>query len=273
MYDAQILADSISPKGVRLTTFQVTFPRFILAEFNTHRMFSRSSASTRAVPLIRQIDRVVNDPFIPERFPRNEPGMSNKEWLSGDEEVEARVCWLYAADRAVETAQRLSAFKVHKQIAGRVMEPFMWHTVICTATDWNNFWHLRISANAQPEMLRTATLMAHCYQMSTPVEVGFYEWHLPLTGFPGDEGLDGYDLRRVAAARCARVSYLTHEGVRDVQADFDLFTRLVSNGHLSPLEHVATPNADDFYHANFKGWTQYRASIPFESGQQRPASV
>ena len=49
-YHAEVLIDSVNPAGQRLTTFVLRFPRFVLSEFNTHRMFSRNASSSRAIP-------------------------------------------------------------------------------------------------------------------------------------------------------------------------------------------------------------------------------
>ena len=138
-YTARVLLDSVSPAGVRLTTLEVTFPRFVLAEFNTHRVFSRSSASSRAVPTSKLIERVEDDPVLPIEWGRNKAGMSAAELLSGDEETEAKRLWLEARDAAVMVARQLHELKVHKQALNRLLEPFLWHTVIVTSTEWENF--------------------------------------------------------------------------------------------------------------------------------------
>jgi thymidylate synthase ThyX len=93
-YSARVLLDSVSPAGVRLTTLEVTFPRFVLAEFNTHRVFSRNSASSRAVPTSKLLERVENDPVLPIEWGRNKAGMSASEVLSAEEESEAKRVWV-----------------------------------------------------------------------------------------------------------------------------------------------------------------------------------
>ena len=65
MIKAEIIADSLSPQGHRLTTFICVFPRIVLAEFNTHRMLSRNSASSRAIPFNKMLEMVKTNPFIP----------------------------------------------------------------------------------------------------------------------------------------------------------------------------------------------------------------
>jgi thymidylate synthase ThyX len=263
-YKARVLLDSINPAGVRLTTMEVTFPRFILAEFNTHRVFSRSSASSRAVPTRKMIERVIQSPVLPIEWGRNRAGMSASEAVSEQEEAIARQSWLSARDMAVKTAEALAELKVHKQVVNRVLEPFMWHTVIVSATEWDNFFELRCAPNAQPEMQRTALLMRDALNASEPSVVPMGAWHLPLIQ-DDERRLEMETQKMISVARCARVSYLTHEGSRDIEKDLQLFTRLKQDRHLSPFEHVATPAEDAEFYANFRGWRQMRATIEAET--------
>jgi thymidylate synthase ThyX len=259
-YSARVLLDSVSPAGVRLTTLEVTFPRFVLSEFNTHRVFSRNSASSRAVPTAKLLDRVESDPVLPLEWGRNKAGMSASDVLTAGEEAEAKRIWLSARDAAVAHARRLLELKVHKQELNRVLEPFLWHTVIVTASEWENFFALRCSAAAQPEIRAAAVRMRDALAASVPHDVAYEQWHLPLV--QDDERTLAIDLqKKISAARCARVSYLTHEGKREIEKDFDLHDRLKSDRHLSPFEHVATPAADAEFHANFRGWVQMRREI------------
>lgn len=259
-YLARVLLDSISEAGIRLTTLEVTFPRFVLAEFNTHRQFSRNSASSRAIPTAKIIERVANDPVTPLEWGRNQKGMSASEQLSDEDKEEAERAWLDARDCAVEQAQKLHHLNVHKQIVNRLLEPFLWHTVIVTATEWENFFELRCSPNAQPEIREAAVRVRDAMKASTPALVHQGEWHMPLIQ-PDERDLDIETLKRVSVARCARVSYLTHEGAREIEKDLELCERLKRDRHLSPFEHVATPAADAAFHANFRGWLQLRQGI------------
>ena len=149
-YSAKVLADSISPDGVRLTTMEVTFPRIVLAEFNTHRMFSRNSASSRAIPVEKMIQRVLDDPFSPVWWGKNQSGMQAAEELSGEALRLARQHWLDARDFAISCVRLFQApeISLHKQIANRLLEPFLWHTVVVTATEWENFFALRCHKDA-----------------------------------------------------------------------------------------------------------------------------
>ncbi len=268
-YDARVLLDSVAPNGVRLTTLEVTFPRFVLAEWNTHRSFSRNSASSRAVPTAKLIERVENDPVVPLEWGRNRAGMSACETLAEEDAQAARGEWLRARDDAAAHARRLLELKVHKQELNRILEPFLWHTVVVTATEWTNFFALRCAENAQPEIRQPALLMREAMARSTPRIVPQGDWHTPL--LQDDERLLDVETRkRVSAARCARVSYLTHEGTREIEKDLELYERLRSDRHLSPFEHVATPGEDRAFHANFRGWIQMRAEIESRSAPQSP---
>jgi len=289
-YDAKILKDSLSPQGVRLTTIEVTFPRIVLAEFNTHRTFSRNSASSRAIPVEKMLKKVKEDPFIPIYWGVNQKGMQAEHEFAEHEKEGLRLQWLRARDQAIFAAESLLQTGVHKQITNRLLEPWLWHTVICTATEWDNFWGLRRHKDAQPEIRKAAELMHEVYVASTPKAIAYDDWHLPLV--EDDEAFDleveGFDVRKVSAGRCARVSYLTHDGKRDPQADIDLSDRLVQSGHMSPLEHVARPMSIDdaknvllkqitthrslsdvdpknVFCGNFRGWISHRKLIPGEA--------
>jgi thymidylate synthase ThyX len=306
-FDAKVLADSLSPAGYRLTTLEATFPRFVLAEFNTHRVFSRNSASSRAIPIAKQLRRVLEDPYIPIEFGSNQPGMQAGAALSGDKRDAAEREWLHARDDAVRRVLGLVAdpdaisadddlletlgqveeairnrarpaewLNVHKQVANRLLEPFMWHTVIVTATEWDNFWNLRCHPDAQPEIRLVAEEMRAAMAASNPADLGSDDWHLPLLRPEDREEVESTeDLIKISAGRCARVSYLTHAGKRDLSADIELHDRLLESGHMSPLEHPAQPLsrkdlAASEWSGNFRGWRSYRKLIPSEGNPLGP---
>lgn len=261
-YDVKILADSVSETGARLTTMEVTLPRIVLAEFNTHRMLSRNSASSRAIPVERQIDRVLGDTFAPISWGRNGRGMQAREVLDELDRQSAQRLWLEARDRAVDSAFKLIGLGVHKQIVNRLLEPFMWHTIIVSATEWANFFALRCHPDAQPEIRRAAELMREARDASIPCPLASDHWHLPLFNLEDFPGRTPDECCRISIGRCARVSYLTHDGRRDPKADIALCERLQASGHMSPFEHVARPM--EGRHGNFVGWQQYRQTIPGE---------
>jgi thymidylate synthase ThyX len=246
---------------------EVTFPRIILAEWNTHRTFSRNSASSRAIPVERMIKMVQENPYIPSAWPRNQKGMSASENLEHNDADDAEGIWLVQRDEAVKSALGLLRIGVHKQITNRLLEPFMWHTCIVTSTEWSNFFHLRDNAQAHPEIQKIAHMMRELYESSEPRKKDYGVWHLPLIDEETDadvcrtmragRSLDECRqvLAKISVARCARVSYLTHDGKRDLQADLDLHDKLLTSGHLSPFEHVARPHAP---FSDIKEWMQDR---------------
>ncbi|MGC1852819.1 MAG: FAD-dependent thymidylate synthase [Solirubrobacterales bacterium] len=301
-FDAKVLADSRSPAGYRLTTLEATFPRFVLAEFNTHRVFSRNSASSRAIPIAKQLRRVLEEPYVPIEFGSNQPGMqagpaldgekreaAEREWLRARDDAVRRVLGLVADPQVAADADLLVALQrveeairdrtqpaewlnVHKQVANRLLEPFMWHTVIVTATEWDNFFNLRCHADAQPEIRLVAKRMRAARETSEPAQLEWDEWHLPLIRPEDRDQVSSEDLVKVSAGRCARVSYLTHAGVRDLDADVELHDRLLESGHMSPLEHPARPlSAAELeageWSGNFRGWFPYRKEI---AGEENP---
>jgi thymidylate synthase ThyX len=288
MYEARIEKDSISPDGVRLTTFVVTFPRIVLAEFNTHRVFSRNSASSRAIPVEKRILMVESNPFVPDTFGKNQKGMQAEDHIDDEGQRQARMAWKAACQSAVAHARTLQKLEVHKQLANRLLEPFCWHTVVVTATEWDNFFKLRCHKNAQPEIRKVAEMMRDLYYDTKEAkhEPKYGEWHLPFVdGYAYEEdptcaGPLVDRMKMVSAGRCARVSYLTHDGKRDPAKDVELAQSLLKNGHMSPFEHIARPltlqekqwwrvkrdeGQDMPFCGNFRGWVQMRKEIPGEA--------
>ncbi len=295
---AKIICDSVSLAGHRLTTFECVFPRIILAEVNTHRMLSRNSASSRAIPVEKMIARVLEDPYVPTHWGKNQKGMQAEQDVDADDARLATASWLSARHAAVHGAKNLLERGIHKQITNRLLEPFMWHTALITGTEWSNFFNLRDNKDAHPDFRDLAHAMRELYARGEPIKRGYQDWHTPLTfdedldvfesveRNPSGEKIDWDELRcKVSVGRCARVSYLTHDGKRDPQADVDLCERLLASGHMSPFEHVARPATEvdyrlavnqDFYDGyanwapgetffgNFRGWVQYRKLIPHE---------
>lgn len=145
MISAKIVADSIC-NGNRITTMEVVFPRFILAELNTHRLFSRNSASSRAIPFAKMVKEVEENPFIPIAWQKDHKGMQGTEYIEDNLSIQGCISeWLKARDNAITQAKRLSYYSTTKQLCNRLLEPFMWHKVLITATEWDNFFELRCS--------------------------------------------------------------------------------------------------------------------------------
>ena len=147
--NAKVIADSISPSGSRLTTIECQLPRFILAQLNTHRAFSRNSASSRAIPVTKMIQSVKDDPYIPVKFGSNKSGMSPGPELGVIERWGAEHAWRSACANAIYAAEKMAELGVHKEIVNRVLEPFLWHKAIVSSTEWENFFSQRLSKDAQ----------------------------------------------------------------------------------------------------------------------------
>lgn len=288
-FDAKVLAHSVSPEGVELITTQETYPRIIHAERMTHRMHGKNSASTRAIPLSNQIHNLLDNPFIPEKFGVNQPGMQAFKHLVGMKHDDAVKVWLAGRDRALTTTIELilgrelaadmfdydplkgfvsgeamleqfetlkaalpkstdeidlsetSMLNVHKQLAGRGLEAYMWHTIINTATEWSNYFALRVHPDAQGEIATIARMTRDAIQASEPRELQHGEWHTPLV----DEGefTDVFDAIRASAARCAAVSY-NRQSAKNFEKEVGRYDDLRGGGHMSPLEHQATPMSE-----------------------------
>lgn len=257
MFEVKILAASVNSMGERLTTFQLTYPRFIHSELLTHRMFSRNSASSRAIPVEKMISDVMVNPVIPIHWGAAQKGMQAYSEVPNHVQATCETMWLNARDEAVRQARLILDCGVHKQIVNRLLEPWMWITVICSTTSFEHFRQLRCHPAAEPHFQKLAGMMADAYDSAEPQLKRLGEWHLPLIGFSGDEHLSVADCVKVSTARCARVSYLTHDGKRDVEADIELHDRLASSGHWSPFEHASQPSPHR-QQGNFMGWIQYR---------------
>lgn len=291
---AAIVLDSISPEGIRLTTFQLRYWRPIHSELMTHRVFSRNAGSSRARPSAKIIEQVLMEPWGPIHWGANEPGMQANAELIGGIREEAQYVWNMAAEDTANRARRLVALGAHKQIVNRLLEPFTYIDVLVSATDFANWFMLRDHPDAQPEIQELARLMKFEYEQSIPNPVHLGEWHLPYITDEDWEAVKRmrkvgritrdepwYEekleiVRKISVARCARVSYKAFDGnVAPIEEDLKLFERLLVSQplHASPAEHQATPDicthdemgwTNPHLHGNFRGWCQYRKMLPNE---------
>lgn len=263
---AKIIADSISPSGSRLSTAELRIHLNMQRAFNTHRAFSRNSASNRAIPVHRTLAQVADEPVYPLVWPGERKGMQGGPPLSTADVARAREIWAGARDDAVNAVEKLVQLGVHKSVANRLLEPFQYVTIVVTADDWHGFFEQRIGSYgseplAQAEIRVAAECLHKALSSSQPTQLTIGQWHLPyvdeweLRTLPIDQAI------AVSVARCARVSYLTHDGKRDLAKDLELYRRLISADppHWSPLEHVATPAMQhEIPKGNFTGWHQLR---------------
>ena len=258
-YTIKILLDSVNPVGVRLTTFECEYPRFIHSEIMTHRMLSKNAASSRAIPIQKNIDKVRDNPVIPFEYGKNQKGMQAREKLS-QLDTQAAIDTIVSISRmAIAGAERLAELGLHKQVVNRYLEPFLPITTIISGTDWANFFALRAHPDAQPEFRALAYKMLSLYKQSTPQRLKEGGWHLPLL-FEEDQDLSLEVKKQISVGRVARVSHLTHDGKRDISQDIRLHNDLSSAnpGHWSPFEHIAQACNDKEYRSNFRGFKQYR---------------
>lgn len=352
--EAKIIADSINRDGKRITTFLLTFPRFILAELNTHRMFSRNSASSRAIPFKKMVKMVNEDPFIPIAWQIDHTGMQGTEYLRNPSYIDfRRQQWMDARDAAVKHATRLNTdihqnvgngqrdfdvkiipeTGVTKQLCNRLLEAFMWHTCIVTATEFDNFFDLRTpqytfeehndfeevtathvfhskkdalaslnnfysadrekfiedfdmldwlyvdAQGAEIHMRLLAESMWDAYNENKPQLLEAGQWHIPFGDSMDEAQIDklmptiqpaslnwyidtmNAFKRKVAVARCARLSYNTHDGDIDYQKDVAMYNKLANSGHMSPFEHVAMAVDGTFRYGNLIGWISERSML------------
>lgn len=275
---ARVIADSLNRSGNRLTSLVITLPRIVLAEFNTHRAISRNSASSRAIPFKKILEQVYKNPFVPTRFQQEHTGMQGTKYYVGDAEGAIQSEWLSARDTAMLQAKALNQMGVTKQLCNRLLEPFLYHTIIATATEWENFIALRAHDMAEIHIQDAAYKVLDALNNSTPKMLEPGEWHVPFGDkidfskevFGKTKINDEYNWTqetaiKIAVARCARVSYMNFEGNDDYAADIRLHDMLKESGHMSPFEHVAKALPASIQSGNFIGFEQYRKTIEDEN--------
>lgn len=258
---ATVIADRIADGCPRLTTMQLRYPRFIHAEFMTHRAFSRNASSSRAIPVERMIQDVIDDPAMPIHWGANKPGMQ-----AGDELESGEYLWRHAIVGAVFHARKLADAGYHKQLVNRIIEPFAHINVLVTATEdaYAHFFALRDHPDAQPEIAALARAMRYAMEGSAPQKLGVNDWHTPYV--TDSELDDGYErAMMVSAARCASVSYKTVDGKpMTVDKALQIYDKLAGSDpiHASPFEHIARPDPSGGKGCrNFTNWHQWRADI------------
>lgn len=249
--------------GPALTTLTCRYPRFIHAQVLTHRAFSRNAASNRAMPFEAVVEAVQRDPARPLRWESEKRGMVGGQTLGHLEAAHADNIWSTARDLAISAARTLHDYGAHHQIVNRILEPYQWITTIITATEWENFFDLRCADDAQPEIQHLACLMRQVVEGAE--FTGDSAEHLPFVTSEEWESHAVTPLLLASAGRCARVSYLQHDGAVDIGRDIALGRRLLRSGHWSPFEHQAWAdeslegNATQLLRwANLRGWLQFR---------------
>lgn len=281
---AKVICDSINEQGIRLTTFEIEYPRFILAELNTHRQLSRNSSSSRAIPIKKMLSQIEDNMAMPVYWGKAKSGMQADGEVDEDSVWWYREKWEFAYDEVSYRVKQLSDLvegkegfmkALHKQIPNRLIEPFQMMKTVITGTDWDNFFNLRLHPDSQPEICMLAYKMYLAMEESKPIKLKVGEWHLPYVnlGWNGkgelcyaDEGFDLITLEeaiKISAASCASVSYRT-EGMTLEKADkiFDMLIK-AEVVHSSPLEHCATPIVEKFEYFDKEDLdTGYEVNLP-----------
>lgn len=282
-FDVKVIEDSISPAGIRLTTITATYPRFIHSEIMTHRDRARNAASSRAIPWPKMRQMITTYPVVPVAWGAEQSGMQTAGEIPEKMRALAEEIWLEARNSAIKFADMLAkvgetyvqrgidvepgdeSVRIHKSIPNRITEPWMWITVVMSATEWKNFFRLRCHQDAEVHFQKIAGMIRSELDRSTPV---LRTLHLPFVQ-TDERNLNTDLIVKVSTARCARVSYLTHEGHRSIEADLELFDRLCNGsgfGHWSPHEHVAFAHSDPkLCSGPFRGWEQYRKRFENEN--------
>lgn len=289
-----VIRDTIAPNRKRLTSVAATFPRIVLAEVNTHRDRARNAASSRAIPWGVMSGNIADDPFIPLKWGLEQSGMQTGGDIPPELAKHAEHLWRQACTYALHFGDRIhnigadylksnpdadpsfANIRIHKSIPNRVVEPWMWCTQIMTATEWNNFFRLRCHPDAEIHFQRIATMIRDARAASVPEELKEGEWHMPyitaedleeIRSWEQDsdpvQGIDWYtwNALKISTARCARVSYLTHDKKRDLKKDVGLFETLSTGsgfGHWSPHEHPAQALSTMERSGPFVGYKQFR---------------
>ncbi|MBT8448262.1 MAG: FAD-dependent thymidylate synthase [Gammaproteobacteria bacterium] len=289
---ARVVADTIFDM-TRIITMELRYPRFIHAEFMTHRMFSRNASSSRAIPIDKMNESILEYPAHPVYWGANQAGMQARTEISPADLPVAEAIWQQACEDAIHHAEELESVGMHKQIVNRLAEPFQFITVVVTATEWDNFFNLRLHPDAQPEIRDLAETMRVAQEGSEPRHIEMNHWHLPYTTSIEWSKYSLDEVRKASVARCARVSYRNHDQTDpDMEKDKALHDMLLESGHMSPFEHQATPMEFDpvkiaegeqgygfwmqegvthfdrkgqAWSGNFKDWIQYRNTLEVPS--------
>ncbi len=262
MITAKIILASQSANQHEIYTYVLKYPRFIHPQLMTHRVFSRNVSSSRAIPTEKMTRTAIVSNIRPVAWESERTGMSPGRTLTDSNGISADMIWDDARNSAMHYAQQLSDLGVHKQWANRILEPFLPVTTIVTATDFTNFFNLRLSHEAQGEIQELAEKMLAEKMAVPPTWVSPGEWHIPFIR-EEEEGLELDTKMRISVARCARVSYKTPDNdmYSTIERDMALWDRLQKSCHWSPFEHQAMALASSVRVANFSGWVQYRQLV------------
>lgn len=277
MIKAKIVADSISSvNGKRITTFEVEFPRLILAEWNTHRLFSRNAASTRAIPILKQLAIIAESPAMPVFYGKNQSGMVANEEVDDATKEQCKSVIKEMLSAVTEGVTKLNELGLHKQHSGRYLEPWMHVKGVVTSTEWDNFFWLRKHPDSQPEIRLLAEKMWEALKASEPQTLLPGMWHLPYVDTVLENDESGSLSRQIyfcqhegemvetclenalaiSSSCCAQVSYRKLDD--SLEKAKSIFEKLIESKpcHASPTEHQATPMKYTSFSDIENGWEE-----------------
>lgn len=301
MFAKVVLASKPSNGAPPIITIHARYPRIIHSELMTHRVFSRNARSSRAVPVKTMLEEVRNAPFIPWHWGKNQKGMqAGEEWnglisaptfSGGCEDLTREEAWLRARDWAVTIADGYADAGYHKQIANRLLEPFMFIDTLITSTSWANFMHLRDHKDAEPHIRDLAILVKAAIADADYRGLKPGQWHLPyITGEDREivrERVGSREgstekfwalLQKLSVARCARISYAPFDGDASIERELERYELLVGSDplHASPAEHQATPDSHserELMMAKYGGWEPNDWQNPHLAGNLGPGWI
>lgn len=263
---AKVIADSINETGQRLTTFELEFPRLILSECNTHGAIEKNTSSSRAIPVSKMLDHILEQNLKPIYFGSKKSGMQAGDELTGEDLQYVKDVWESALKGAVGQASLLDDCGVAKEVTNRITEPYQLIKAVWSATDWDNWFNLRLEKDADPNICMLAYKMYEALSKSKPTLLKKGEYHLPyvtrgiginsdgenLSWFEGlyvgeypKDGMPSWltleDAIKYSVASCASVSYRSTDMTLDKAEK--IWNMLVKSEvvHASPLTHIATP--------------------------------
>lgn len=279
MFVEVVLASRHAQTGRLVVSLHMRYPRIIHGELMTHRVFNRNARSSRAVPIKTLLGEIRSSAFIPWHWTGAKPGMQGvPNWqekilvkgaaalhVDTDIPVNAEAAWLWGRDLMADLAESFADADYHKQVANRLVEPWMWMDLLVTSTHWANFMHLRDHPDAEPHIRDLAVLVGKALEAAGDQAQILHpgQWHLPyVTREEIDRELPAWrftsaadavlrpettvaDLgKMISAARCARISYKPFDGNSTYEKEIERFNSLIGNDavHASPLEHQCTPD-------------------------------
>lgn len=314
--EAEVILASVSENSPPIYTIRTRYPRIIHGELMTHRVFNRNARSSRAVPVMTMLAELRSGTagmtFVPTYWGKNQKGMQADQECdapiivpeicghTAGQETDRESMWLWLRDAACDVAEAYADAGYHKQVVNRLTETYSYIDTLITATDWANFFWLRDDKDAEPHFRDLARLVKAAIDDATLEYLEPHQWHLPYITQEDVDWVEAKNeddtnaaLRKISAARCARISYKPFDGDASYEKEIDRYKMLTGGGkiHASPLEHQACPDTMSMFelrrvsleggpdeivsrqmdwdnkqfHGSLRGYVQNRKIIPGEA--------